>query len=114
MRVCACLRVSVCVCAAYPVPNPLSPTEREAAQEDYAKQSHFVQPPACSRALFPQFRAAGSASTLKLPIPGGSCSSKSPQEEGGNQDLAPPRAVPQSPCSASVPLCAHSTKAQLN
>lgn len=41
-------RACACVSAAYPVPNPIGPTEREAAQEDYTKQSHFVHPPSPS------------------------------------------------------------------
>lgn len=70
--------------------TPISPTAQEAAQEDYTKQSHFVQPPSSSRALLSRLRAMGFASSLKLPVPWGSFSSKSPWGEGGNCTWLPP------------------------
>lgn len=46
-------------CAAYPTASPLSPVvEGEAAQEDYTKQSHFVQPSSSTRALLAHVRVS--------------------------------------------------------
>lgn len=51
--------------------TPLSPTAQEAAQEDYTKQSHFVQPPSSSRALLSRLRAVGLPAHSSFPYHGG-------------------------------------------
>lgn len=47
-----------CVCG-LSYSKPLSPVvEGEAAQEDYTKQSHFVQPSSSTTALLPRLRVS--------------------------------------------------------
>lgn len=99
-RACAC----ACVCAAYPVPNPLGPTEREAAQEDYTKQSHFVQPPSPSRALFSPSPSHQDCQSTRA-----SCTRGVLEQQGRcpQHDLAAPNTVLRRPGTVCVPLYVH-------